>query len=343
MGRGGKLRWGIIGPGSIAGEFADALRMSSTGELVAVASRNPSRRGLAERFASARLLAGYGALLAESDVEAVYIATPHPSHAEWAIAAARAGKHVLVEKPAGVTAAEVEAMIGAARSAGVFFGEAFMYRLHPMTRIIADLITAGTIGEVRMIQSNLGLQMEEFRPNHRLYDKDLAGGGILDMGCYPVSMTRLLAGAAVGEPFLDPVSVSGFVHVPAQSGVDEWATATLAFANGIIGQVSCGVSVALDNVLRVYGETGWIEVPEFWSAGSNRDGTGQGYVHVVREDAPRETTVTEGPDRIYVHEADAVAAAVRAGRKEFAWPGMSWADSLGNARVLEAWLAGTHV
>jgi len=339
-----KVRWGIIGPGSIAGEFADALLMSRTGELVAISTRDPSRPGLADRFAGARIIDGYMALLHQSDVDAVYISTPHPSHAEWAIAAARAGKHVLVEKPAGIRAAEVTAMIEAARAAGTFFGEAFMYRLHPMTSAIADLITSGTIGEVRMIQSNLGLQMEEFRhPDHRLYSKELAGGGILDMGCYPVSMARFIAGVAAGRAFADPVSVSGAIHVPAQSGVDEWASATLAFPGGIVAQVSCAVSVALDNVLRIYGATGWLEIPEFWSAGSNRDGSGRGYIHICREDMPRETITTEGPDRMYVHEADALGDAILSGRQQFSSPGMSWDDSLGNAIVLDAWLAAPRV
>ena len=158
------LRWGIIGPGSIARRFAADLRQSSAGQLVAIGTRDTGKPGLADAFPGARIHAGYDALLADPEVDVVYIATPHRAHAEWSIKAAEAGKHVLVEKPMAVNAADAEAAIAAARKAGTFMGEAFMYRLHPITQKIAELVTSGIIGEVRMIQSSFGLQMEEFRP-----------------------------------------------------------------------------------------------------------------------------------------------------------------------------------
>jgi predicted dehydrogenase len=335
-----KVRWGIVGPGSIAREFADALRISRTGELVAIGTRNPDRPGLAADFPEARIVAGYDALLADAGVDAVYVATPHISHAEWSIKAAQSGKHVLVEKPMAINLREAEAMFDAARTAGTFMGEAFMYRFHPMTQKLAELVASGVIGEVRMIQSNFGIQMEEFKPDHhRLYAKELAGGGILDIGCYPVSMARFIAGAAAGKPFLDPVGVFGTAHLSVE-GVDDWSSATLNFNNGIIAQLNCAVSVALDNMLRIHGSTGWLEVREFWSAGGNREGDDLGKIHIVREEGPRETITTEGQGRLYVYEADAVGEAIAAGRQEFAAPGPNWADSFGNMRVLDAWRAG---
>ncbi len=113
-------RWGIIGPGTIARRFAENLARTSSGRLVAIGTRNPGKAGLAEGFPGARILAGYQALIDDPEVEAVYIATPHPFHAEWSIKAAEAGKHVLVEKPMAVSAYEAEAVIHAARTAGVF-------------------------------------------------------------------------------------------------------------------------------------------------------------------------------------------------------------------------------
>ena len=207
------LGWGIIGPGSIAKAFADALPHSRTGRLVAIATRDPGRPGLAERFPGARIHAGYEAMLGDPEVEAIYIATPHPAHAEWAIKAAEAGKHVLCEKPIAVSAAEAEAMVAAARRAGTFLGEAFMYRLHPMTAKIVDLVKAQAMGELRLIRSSIGFNMT-FDPASRLFANDTAGGAILDVGCYPVSMARLIAGAAAGKPFLDPVKVSGVAAFP---------------------------------------------------------------------------------------------------------------------------------
>ena len=125
----------------------------------------PEQARLADQFPGARVHAGYEALLADPEVDAIYIATPHPDHAEWAIKAAEAGKHVLVEKPIGLTAFEADAMFHAARRAGTFIGEAFMYRLHPQTAKLVELIAAGAIGEVRMIQSSFGFAMPAFNPD----------------------------------------------------------------------------------------------------------------------------------------------------------------------------------
>ena len=134
------------GPAASPRPSPAACAHSRTGELVAIGARNPGKAGLAESFPGARILDGYDALLADPDVDAIYIATPHPGHAEWAIKAAEAGKHVLCEKPMGLTAFEADAMIHAARKAGTFLGEAFMYRLHPQTQ---KLVETGQVGRHR--------------------------------------------------------------------------------------------------------------------------------------------------------------------------------------------------
>ncbi len=339
------LRWGIIGPGGIAKAFRAGLAGSRHGRLVAIATRNAKKPGLAEDFPEARIVDGYDALLRDGEVDAIYIATPHPGHAEWGIKAAEAGKHVLIEKPMALSAFEADAVFHAHRKAGTFAGEAFMYRLHPATKKLREVIASGAIGQVRMIQSSFGFQMPKFMPEHRLFANDLAGGGILDVGCYPVSMSRLIAGTVAGKPFLDPVKVSGTARL-GDEGTDEWAAATLTFENGIVAQVSCAVMINLDNVLRIYGSEGRIEVPDFWFAGGNRDG-GPGTIHIVRPETSREKSMTGGREtlttgdvgHLYSFEADGVAEAIAAGRQEFAAPGMSWADTLGNLRTLDKWRA----
>jgi predicted dehydrogenase/aryl-alcohol dehydrogenase-like predicted oxidoreductase len=333
-----QLSWGIIGPGGIAKAFTAGLAGSDKGRLVAIGTRNPARPGLAEAFPGARIHDGYQALLDDQDVDAVYIATPHPQHAEWAIKAAEAGKHVLIEKPLALSAFEVDAVFHAHAKAGTFAGEAFMYRLHPVTRKLGELLAAGTIGDVRLIQSSFGFQMPEFIADHRLFANDLAGGGILDVGGYPVSMSRFIAGAATGKPFLDPIMTAGTAHL-GKERTDEWSAAILTFENGIIAQVSCAVFVALDNVLRIHGATGRIEVPHFWFAGGKPGAGGSGRIDVVRPDGSRDEIDLGETRHLYTFEAEAVADAVAAGRQEFEAPGMSWADSLGNARVLDKWRA----
>jgi predicted dehydrogenase/aryl-alcohol dehydrogenase-like predicted oxidoreductase len=329
------VRWGIVGPGEIAKAFLGGVNYSRTGRLVAIGTRNPKKEGLAEAFPNARILDGYQALIDDPDVEAVYISTPHPGHAEWAIKAAEAGKHVLVEKPMALTAFEIDAVLHAHRKAGTFAGEAFMYRLHPQTAKLGELVASGAIGEVRMIKSSFGFAMPRVMPEHRLYANDLAGGGILDVGGYPVSMSRFIAGAAAGKPFLDPIKVVGAAYL-GETGVDEWASAVLRFPNNIIAEVSCSISVQQENVLRIIGTTGRIEVPDFWFAGGNRD-QGLGKIDLILRDAKRETISVNETRHLYAFEVDAAGEAIRAGQQEFAPPGMSWADSLGNARVLDQW------
>ena len=332
-----EVRWGIIvGPGSIARAFFAALQHSNGAKLVAIASRDPKKPGLAEAFPGARILNGYQALLDDPEVEAIYIATPHPGHAEWAIKAAEAGKHVLCEKPIAVSAHEAEAMIQAARKAGTFLGEAFMYRLHPQTAKIVDLVKSGTIGEVRGIKASFGFLMGNPDPKHRLLANDTAGGGILDICCYPVSMARLIAGAAHGKPFADPVKVHGVGHLGA-TGVDEWASALLQFPGDIVAEVSGSVSLDQDNVVRVFGTKGWFEVKSPWFATGRQGGTADIVIH--RPDGKDETITVDEPRWLYTFEIEAAGRAVRAGKQEFDPPGMTWADTLGNMRVLDKWRA----
>ena len=329
------IRWGIIGPGRIAQTFADGIAHSRSGKLVAIASRNPEKPGLGDGFPGARIVNGYEALLADKDIDAVYIATPHTGHAEWAIKAIRAGKHVLVEKPIALSAFDAEAIYYEARKAGVFAGEAFMYRVHPQTAKLIELVKSGAIGDLRIIRTSFGFNMGKVNPEHRLFANDMAGGGILDVGGYPVSMARLIAGAVEGKPFLDPDKVSGVGHL-GQTGVDEWASAVLKFPNDIIAEVSCSIMANQDNTLRIIGSDGRIEVKDFWFASGHKGGVGK--IDVIKGSETQTIEVKE--DRwLYSFEVDAAGDAIRAGQKEFAYPGISWADSIGNLKVLDQWRA----
>jgi predicted dehydrogenase/aryl-alcohol dehydrogenase-like predicted oxidoreductase len=334
------IRWGIIGPGSIAKAFRGGVLGSQHGVLGAIASRNPDKPSIATDFPGVRVVSGYDALLADPEIDAVYIAVPHTGHAEWAIKAAEAGKHALVEKPLALSAFEIDAIFNAHRKAGTFVGEAFMYRLHPQTAKLVELIDSGAIGEVRMIQSSFGFSMGKFQPQHRLFASALAGGGILDVGGYPVSVARLIAGAATGKPFADPVKVSGTAKLNAE-GTDDWSAALLTFESGIVAQVSCAVMANLDNVLRIHGSDGRIEVPDFWFAGGNRD-QGLGRIDIIKNGKTETVSVNE-TRHLYSFEADAAAMAIRAGKQQFDAPGMSWDDSLGNARVLDKWRADAGI
>ena len=330
------LRWGILGTGRIAGVFARGLADSCCGRLVAVGSRSAesSLRFAAEyRLDSGGAHGSYAALLADPQVEAIYLATPHPQHVEWAVKAAAAGKHVLCEKPLGVNHAEGLRMVAAARAHRVVLMEAFMYRCHPQTAKIAELIRSGALGAVGLVQAAFSFK-SDYQPASRLWANAAAGGGILDVGCYPVSLARWVAGVVSGQPFLDPVTVTGAGVLHPESGVDVYAAATLQFANGVIAQVSAGVGLTQDNVVRIYGSEGWLLVPTPWVI---RPEGGQSTLWLHRSGAtePEAITVEAGP--LYALEADAFAAAVRSGASEVS--AMTLDDTLGNLATLDRWRA----
>lgn len=330
------VRWGVLSTGRIAGVFARGVAASASGRVVAVGSRaaaGAARFAAAHGVAPERAHASYDALLADPEVEAVYIATPHPEHRAWAIRAAEAGKHVLCEKPAALNHADATAMIAAARRADVLFMEAFMYRCHPQTAKIVELVRDGAIGAVRQVRASFGFHCE-FDAASRIWNRALGGGGILDVGCYPVSFARLIAGAATGAAFADPVAVDGAGVLDPRTGVDVHAVATLRFAGGLFAQVATGIGAMLENTACVVGEAGRIEVPHPWII---TKGGGKPTIRLHRRGAegPEEITVA-APD-VYSLEADAFAAALRVGAR--AVPAMTPDDTLGNLAALDHWRA----
>ncbi len=324
------LRWGIISTGSIAHTLARALAESSTGRLVAVASRSQeAASNFGREFGIRHAHGSYEALLENPDVDVVYIATPHPSHAEWAVHAARAKKHVLCEKPLGMNHAQVSRMVQAAREHDVFLMEAFMYRCHPQTKRLVILLQSGTLGQVKSIEASFGID-GVFPASHRVVNHALGGGGILDLGCYPVSMARLLAGVAIGVGFSEPLELHAVGHVGESSGVDEYTAAILKFPGEIVASLSTSVQLWQENVVRVFGSEGRLLLREPWHPGQAR-----GSSEIVIERPGREPEIVRVPSAhsAYVHQVDAVAAQITAREASE----VTLDDSLGNALTLDRW------
>lgn len=322
-----KTAWGVLGTGRIAARFAADLARSRTGQLSAVGSRDiDSATEFAATHGVSRAYGSYSELLADDDIEVVYIATPHTLHTQLAILAAEAGKHVLSEKPLTADHATSMAVIDAAQRNDVFLMEGYMYRCHPQTAALVTLIRDGAIGAVRHIAASFAFVAGAQRSG-RLFDPELGGGGILDVGGYPVSMARLIAGVAVGADFAEPVEIAGAGHC-GPTGVDEWATATLRFASGITASLDTGVRLRAENVLRVSGSEGFLVVESPWTPGA--DEPTRIMVHRV-DTEPREVLIDPVP--LFAAEADEVAERI----SERQSPAMSWADTLGNMRVLDEW------
>jgi predicted dehydrogenase/aryl-alcohol dehydrogenase-like predicted oxidoreductase len=327
------LNWGVISTGSIARTFARALTKSKTGKLIAVGSRSQENADkFGREFGVTRCYSTYDALLADPDVQAVYIAPPHPMHAEWAIKAAEAGKHILCEKPIGMNHAEAMAIIEAARENDVFLMEAFMYRCHPQTHKLVELLRQKVIGEIRVIHASFSFHAN-LPPHARHRANELGGGGILDVGCYCTSMARLVAGVAIGKDFVEPLEVKGVAQLGSGTGTDEWAIASVKFPNNILAHLSCGVQVNQENVVKIYGSEGSILVHTPWIP-AREGGLTKITVSRLSEKAPQEILI-KTDEWLYAIEADTVAANIAHRQAEF--PAMTWDDTLGNMKTLDRW------
>ena len=335
------INWGIIGPGNIARVFCNGLRFSKTGKATAVASRDQQKaESFAAMFEIETVHDSYDALLADPAVDAVYIATIHPAHKDLVTKAATAGKHILVEKPMGMNHGEVASMIETAKANDVFLMEAFMYRCHPQIQRMADLIQDGAIGEVRVVRSAFGFHAN-FNPDSRAYNYDLGGGGIMDVGCYPSSASRRVAGAAAGQTFLNPIEVKAS-GVIGDSGVDYYTAAVLKFENDIIAEISTGVACALSNDIVIQGTEGVLTVPNPWLPSSPSRSARKALpldttfpsseIHLQRK-GETEVIVVDVDRDLFTYEADMVADHI----SERQAPAMTWADTEGNIKLLDAW------
>jgi predicted dehydrogenase len=249
------FRWGILGTGNIARQFARDLAALPGHEIAAVASRG---RDTAEAFCQAHggaALAGYGALLGREDVDAVYLSLPNHLHAEWAIRCLEAGRHVLCEKPLAMSLPEARAMFSAARAAGRTLIEAFMYRTHPQTAAILAAVRGGEIGRLTHIRTSFCFHLRKTAGNIRM-DPAMGGGALMDVGCYCISFSMLLA----ESPVRDMRAISR-LH---EGGVDMMTSGLLAFENGVQATFTCGMDAQTDNTAVISGTEGYITVAWPW-------------------------------------------------------------------------------
>lgn len=329
------LHWGVIGTGGIAADFCEALKGSQSCRVVNVAgSSDQKARAFAERFGLAHCSHAISQLLVDPNVEAVYIATPHPLHEQHALACIDAGKHVLCEKPLTMDQASAARLLAAAKQQRVFVMEAFMYRCHPLLRELLTRLKDGAIGAIRHVRADFGFRVPRM-PEHRLFNLALGGGSILDVGGYPVSFARLIAGVVEGTPFAEPVgfTASGLIG---PTGADELAIAHLTFRSGLTASLTSAVCHDVGTTAVVFGEHGKIVLPDPWIPGSKRQGLVSELI-VFRDGRDAEHVTVRTDLATYAIEAELVRDTLPA--IEAAWPAMSHADTLGNMRVLDRWQA----
>jgi predicted dehydrogenase len=330
-----RVRFGVIGTGGIAGDFCEALGRSERCEVVSVVGSSPEKgAAFARRFGLSHSAASLSELLGDSGVDVVYVATPHPLHEAQALGCIEAGKHVLCEKPLTVDAPSSERVIEAARRRGVFLLEGYMYRCHPLLAALLEHVRGGAIGEIRHIKADFGFRVSR-DPQGRLFDPALGGGGILDVGGYVMSFARLLAGVVTGKPFAEPTELEA-VGYRGPTGADEISTALCAFESGLTAALTCAVHHRVGTETVLYGELGQIVLPDPWIPQGVRQSLETSFT-VRREGEPEEVVTIRTERATYAIQADLVVSSLPA--LEAPWPAMTWADTLGNMRALDAWRA----
>ncbi|WP_022900715.1 Gfo/Idh/MocA family protein [Humibacter albus] len=325
------LRWGVLGVGYIAPQFARGVSLSRSGTLAGVASRNAGRAAeLARAHGAPKHFGSYLELLDDDEIDAVYIALPNHLHVEWTERSALAGKHVLCEKPIALNAAEAAHAAAVARESGVTLMEGFMYRAHPQITEMTRLLSKGEIGNVRVMECSFGGNMRGGDKNYRM-QREAGGGALMDLGCYGVSLSRLVAGIGSGASFADPINVTGIARIGQTSGVDEWGVGLLEFESGLISTVTCGNQVDIASVARLWGTEGSITLRNPWQPEID----GRAPELVIEHRGAMESRILPADRPIYALEVDAFAEYVRTGVTRA--PVMDLEDSLGNMRVLDDW------
>ncbi|SEO65535.1 Gfo/Idh/MocA family protein [Aquisalimonas asiatica] len=326
------FQWGIVSPGRIAQTFASALSSVDDARLGAVTSRDTDRgRAFTEAFPQPgpepAVYTDYAAMLADPSIDAVYVASPHRFHHEQVLAALRAGKPVLCEKPMTVTAAQAEELMQVADQQGVFLMEAMWSRFLPVWQQVRRWLDDGRIGPVHTLHSEFCVDMPR-NTSDRLFDPALAGGNLLDMGVYCIALSRFVTGR-------DPDRVQSATRL-GPTGVDERTAAILDYGD-LVSQFTSSFLGQRRNGFRIEGERGVIEIDAlFWASESAR------LTEVTAAESPAVERF-EQPHRGngFEYQIEAAMASIRAGEREC--PGMPWAATLGTARVMDRMLRDAGV
>ena len=310
-----KLRWGLLSTAKINAALFKPLAKSKRNTLFAVGSRSEeSAQAYAAEHGIPRAHGSYEALLADPEVDVIYNSLPNHLHAEWTIKALEAGKHVLCEKPFALTLAEVDAMTEAAQRTGKALAEAFMYRTHPQTFKVKEIIDSGKIGKILLIKG--GFTFTFNRPGNYRLDPAFGGGALWDVGCYPINYARSMLG-------LEPLEVFGW-QATGESGIDESFSGQMRFPGDVHAQFDCGFRGPFRAFIEIVGEQGTLEIPSPFHAGKKSE------ILLIR-DGKTKTIEIKGQHQ-YLGEVEDMADAILLGKA----PHISLADSRANVAAILA-------
>jgi predicted dehydrogenase len=309
-----KIRWGILGTASICEPVIPAMKRESGSVVAAVASRSKEKAGsFAGRHGIPRTFESYRELLDSGEVDAVYIPLPNGLHAEWTLRALDAGLHVLCEKPLSLNEVEASSVAAAASRKGLVAAEAFMYRHHPVYTKIFELISDGAIGKLKTLDSRFTFMQDT--EDSIVTNAALGGGALMDVGCYCVNFSRMIAGCEASR-------VSAFARY---KGVDRAMVGLMEFPNGILATFTTGIDSAEDRTAGIFGETGSLHLDNAWYPGNT-----EAHIRIKRFGMPDEIITVPGDDPYYLQVKD-FTEAILSGRP----PRWTLEDAVGNMRVMD--------
>jgi aryl-alcohol dehydrogenase-like predicted oxidoreductase/predicted dehydrogenase len=308
-----KIKWGIVGTGSIANAFAHSIKYCKDSNLISVYGRNEATLKQFSKKFNIQAHSNINSLLSSNDIDAVYIATPHNSHFEYAFQAIKNKKHVLCEKPITINHIESMVLFGLAKDAEIFLMEAYMYRTHPQTlNILNSVKILRDSQEDIFINCSFGFNAE-IPEDHRLRNLMMGGGAILDVGCYPLSMVKLLAGQILDKPYADPesIEVSGELDT---TGVDLNSKAHIVFTDNIKANISCAINKEYENNLEVISGNFKLEVSEPWHCGQFQEGLSS--IKIYNKESLVEEITYKDDVGLFTREIDHASQCILEGSKE---------------------------
>jgi len=309
------LQWGMLSTARINDALFSPLKISQRNRLLAVASRSQEKADqYAKKKKIGRAYGSYEALLADPEIDVVYNPLPNHLHAEWTIKAVEAGKHVLCEKPLALSLDEVDAMAAAAEKHNRVVAEAFMYRTHPQTLKAREIVKDGSLGRIRMVHGSFTFMMTN--QDDIRWKPEWGGGGLWDIGCYPLSYTRSVLES-------EPEEVFGR-QVIGPSGVDEVFAAQLRFPGDILAQFDCSVKIPFHVFMEIVGDEGTLSIPHPFNPGVRET------LYLTRSGKTKEIAV-KGPET-YLPEVEDMADAILNGKSQH----VSLADSRANVAAILA-------
>ena len=339
-----QVRWGIIGLGNIALKFAEGFQYTKNAKLLAISSRSKNKLlTFKNKFQidDNYCFLNYDSLLKCKDLDIIYIALPHSLHHEWVIKSIEKGKNILVEKPATVNFLQMENIKNNLKGKNIFFSEAFMYRYHPQILKVIDLLKNKVIGNLVSMESFFGFDAlgkkkifgiklkKKPNRNYRLYNKELGGGAILDVGCYPVSFSILIASLISKFDFIKTKVLNKKKEI-GSTGVDMNSFAELNFENNFRSTVGASLTQNLGKKTKIIGTKGELVLNDTWSP------TNPSLIQINGEN--KETIEIECHNNIYTYEIEALSKCILENKKEPDFPGITLNETLKNMKILDEWL-----